>query len=137
MTTIDKLALKGWVFGITLLLGLVLLPARFGVRVVAVGAAVIGLVLAGVFLPTFSMQILDGVLVAAIFIVAVLWTLMCAVRCCKCRAPAPVKATLVGTPGVDIPPSSPTPPAVESPSSPPSPVEPAKPDSQEGGQTNA
>ena len=103
---------------------------------VVVGAAVIGLVLAGVFLPTFSMQILDGVLVAAIFIVAVLWTLMCAVRCCKCRTPAPVQATVVGTPGVAVPPSSPTPPAVESPSPPP-PAEPPKPESQEGGQTNA
>ena len=124
-------------FGITVLLGLVLLPARFGARVVVVGAAVIGLVLAGVFLPTFSMQILNGVLVAALFIVAVLWTLMCAVRCCKCRTPAPVQATVVGTPGVAVPPSSPTPPAVESLSPPPPPAEPAKPDSQEGGQTNA
>ena len=38
------------------------------------GRRVIALVLAGVFLPTFSMQILDGVLASAIFIVAVMWT---------------------------------------------------------------
>ncbi len=53
-TTIHARWLDALVFGITLLLGLVLLPARLPARALAIGAAVIGLVLAGVFLPTFS-----------------------------------------------------------------------------------
>jgi hypothetical protein len=133
-TVINGHLLKGLVFGITVLLGLLLLPARLPVRAVVVGAAVIGLVLAGVFLPTFSMQILNGVLVSAIFIVAVLWTVACAVRHRKCWMPAPVQAACGSGFGVDVP--QPEPPVVELPT-PPSSVEAPKPDSQEGGQSNA
>ena len=63
------------VFVGALLLGLVLLPVRWSTRVVAIGAAVIALVLAGTFLPTFSMQILNGILLSAVVIVLVIWTL--------------------------------------------------------------
>ena len=76
----------------------------------------IGLVLAGVFVPTFSRQILDGVLLSAIFIVAVLWTVTCAARRRKCCVRTPV---------------------VELPVAPSSPAEALKPDNQEGGQSNA
>lgn len=86
MTIIDGRLLHGLVFGITILLGLLLLPARLPVRVLVVGAAIVGLVLAGTFLPTFSTQILGGVLAAAVFIVAVLWTVKFAV-CCRRRLP--------------------------------------------------
>ena len=75
----------GWCSASRCCLGLLLLPGRLPARALVVGAAVIGLVLAGVFLPTFSMQILNGVLGLAIFIVAVLWTVACAVHCRKCR----------------------------------------------------
>jgi hypothetical protein len=37
-------------------------------------------VLAGAFLPTFSMQILNGILAAALFIVALMWTAWSVVR---------------------------------------------------------
>ncbi|MFZ1935524.1 MAG: hypothetical protein WCB27_09705 [Thermoguttaceae bacterium] len=117
ISMIDKSRLRWLVFGITVLLGLLLLPARLATRAVVVGAAVIGLVLAGIFLPTFSIQILDGVLAAAVFVVAVLWALAYAVRH---RTKLP-----------------PSPPAVESPFSPASPAEPPKAESQEGGQANA
>ena len=127
MTIVNDRSLKGLVFAVTVLLGLLLLPARLPVRVLVIGAAVIGLVLAGVFLPTFSMQLLNGVFLLAIFIVAVLWALACVARCRKCRVPAPVATTVVQKPSMDVPQTQPEPPAVESP----------KPESQEGGQDHA
>ncbi len=57
-STMNSNGLNGLVFAVTVLLGLVLLPARLPARALAVGAAVIALVLTGVFLPTFSAQIL-------------------------------------------------------------------------------
>ena len=80
MTAIDRQALSGLVFAVTVLLGLVLLPARLPVRALALGAAVVVLVLAGVFLPTFSLQILNGVFLSAVFIVAVVWSVAWAMR---------------------------------------------------------
>ncbi len=85
--SIDSRWLSGLVFIATVLLGLLLLPARLPARALAVGAAVIALVLAGVFLPIFSMQILNGVLLAAIFVVAVMWTAG-AVAHRSCRKPS-------------------------------------------------
>ena len=134
MTIIGKSQLRWLVFGITVLLGLLLLPARFAARVLVVGVAVIGLVLAGVFLPTFSVQILDGVLLAAIFIVAVLWALVCVVRCRACCMPAAKPASV---PPVVPAQNPPEPPTAELPPAPASPVEPPKAESQEGGQSNA
>ena len=80
LTAIDARWLNGLVFGVTVLLGLLLLPARLPTRALVVGAAIIALVLAGVFLPTFSMQILNGVLVWAISIVAVVWAVAAIAR---------------------------------------------------------
>ena len=51
-----------------------LAAARLGVRAIFVGGGIIALVLAGVFWPMFSMQILNGVLAAAIFVVLVMWS---------------------------------------------------------------
>ncbi len=87
MTTIDDHWLSGLVFPVTVLLGLLLLPARLPARTLVVGAAIIALVLSGVFLPTFSMQILNGVLASAIFIVAVMWTAGSVVRLRGNKAP--------------------------------------------------
>ena len=87
MTAIDRQALNGLVFAVTVLLGLVLLPARLPVRALALGAAVVVLVLAGVFLPTFSLQILNGVFLSAVFIVAVVWSVAWAMRRRGSRTP--------------------------------------------------
>jgi autotransporter-associated beta strand protein len=127
MTIVDKSSFRWLVFGVTMLVGLLLLPARFPARLVVVGAAVIGLVLAGVFLPTFSVQILDGVLLAAIFIVAVLWALVSVVRCRTCFVRPPVQ-TAGGSGPAQSPPTPPVAATV---------VEPSTPATQEGGQTNA
>ncbi len=114
MTTIDDHWLSGLVFAATVLLGLLLLPARLPARALAVGAAIVALVLAGTFLPTFSMQILNGVLASAVFIVAVMWTVGSVVRLRRNRAP------------------------IAPPPAPPSPTgEQARPEGQEGGLANA
>jgi len=75
----DRL-LRGAVFALTVLLGLLLLPARLPVRAFVVGLALAGLVLSGAFLPTFLMQILNGTLAAALGIVAILWTVAALMR---------------------------------------------------------
>jgi hypothetical protein len=138
-TTIHARWLDALVFGITLLLGLVLLPARLPVRALAVGAAVTGLVLAGVFLPTFSAQILGGVLAAAVFIVAVLW--VAAYVAGRGRRPPAMAAAAGGIEhGVDLSQYRPEPPVVEPPVPPAAtapPVEPSKPEGTEGGQSHA
>lgn len=113
LSTINQNVLRGLVFGVTILLGLLLLPARLAIRAFVIGAAVIALVLAGTFLPTFSAQILDGVLAAAVFIVAVVWTVGFAMRWRRSR---PVVTAVT-------PPPSP-------------PVEPANPPVAEGGPAN-
>jgi hypothetical protein len=114
MTTIDDHWLSGLVFAVTVLLGLLLLPARLPARTLVVGVAIVVLVLAGVFLPTFSMQILNGVLVSAIFIVAVMWAAGAVVRLCGNKAPNAA------------PPASPSPAGEQ-----------ATPEGQEGGPANA
>ena len=136
MSMIGRSPLRWLVFGITVLLGVLLLPFRCAARVVVIGAAIIGLVLAGVFLPTLSIQILNGVLLAAIFIVAVLWAVACAVRCRACAARQPRRPVPSATQAV-VAENPPAPAATESPSSPTVPSEAPKPENQEGGQSNA
>ena len=68
----NETGLNATVFLVAFALGVILLPATMGRRL-AVGAAIILLVLAGVFCPTFSGQILNGALAAAVVVVLVLW----------------------------------------------------------------
>jgi hypothetical protein len=104
---------------------------------VAVGAAVIALVLSGTFCPTFSMQILNGILASAVLIVVVIWTVAFFVR--PRAKPAPLLAEAVNRleHGVDLsqyrpePPEVPAPPAQQ-----PPPSEPPKGDGSEGGPSN-
>ena len=70
----DRTWLNVLVFAATLIGGLLLLPARISQRAMAVGALIVALVLCGVFLPTFALQILDGELALALFIVFVVWS---------------------------------------------------------------
>ncbi len=72
--TVGDRGLSAMIFLVVVLGGVVLLSARLGVRAIFVGGGIIALVLAGVFWPMFSMQILNGVLVAAIFVVLVMWS---------------------------------------------------------------
>jgi hypothetical protein len=56
-------------------LGILLMFTRAAVRLVAAGAFVVAVVLAGVFAPTFARQAISFVMFAAVFVVLVLWTL--------------------------------------------------------------
>jgi hypothetical protein len=71
--TIDHQTLNGWIFGLTLLAGVVLLWARLRTRVAAVAVLLAALVLAGVFLPTLAMHVLGPPLYWAATIVLLLW----------------------------------------------------------------
>jgi hypothetical protein len=136
-TTIDERWLSALVFLAVVVLGLLLLSARLPTRAVAVGAVVIALVLLGTFCPTFSMQILNGILVSALVIVAVIWTVAFFVRPSAKAPPAPAEAVTHREHGVDLsqyrpePPEVPAPPAQQPPSS-----EPPKGDGSEGGPSN-
>ena len=78
--TVDHRGLGGLVFAFVVLGGLLLIPAGVARRVLAVGAMIVALVLAGVFSPTLSLQILNGTLLAAVLIVVVVWTVVCVFR---------------------------------------------------------
>jgi hypothetical protein len=65
--------LHGLMFALVVLGGVLLFPARTAARSVGVGTLIIVLVLCGVFLPTFSRQVLNGVLAAALLVVVLLW----------------------------------------------------------------
>lgn len=56
-----------------LAIGLLLLPVRAGGRALVMGVLIVGIVLAGVFLPILAHQILGGVLAAALLVVLVAW----------------------------------------------------------------
>jgi hypothetical protein len=63
------------VFGIILAVGIALAFTRAAVRLLAAGAFIVLLVLAGVFVPTFARQAVNVVMMAAILVVLVIWTL--------------------------------------------------------------
>jgi hypothetical protein len=71
--TIDHQTLNGWIFGLTLLGGIVLLWASLRMRVMAIALLVLALVLAGVFWPTLALHILGPPLYWAIAAVVILW----------------------------------------------------------------
>ncbi|NLX96319.1 MAG: hypothetical protein GXY83_09085 [Rhodopirellula sp.] len=66
--------LNAVVLAAIILAGVVLIPTGAGVRIIALGALVIAAVALGVFYPILAWQILDGVLVAGLLVVLVLWT---------------------------------------------------------------
>ena len=63
------------VFVVILAVGVALLLTPWTKRCIAVGAFIALMVLLGVFAPTFAMQVTDGVMAAAVSIVAVIWLL--------------------------------------------------------------
>jgi hypothetical protein len=71
--TMHKNLLHAAIFLLVVLGGILLLPTAAPGRALAVGVLITVLVLVGVFCPTCSVQILDSVLAAAVFIVLVLW----------------------------------------------------------------
>lgn len=113
LRTVERMPLDAVALAVVLLGGLVLLPARAGLRAVAVGALLVGLVICGVFASTLAAQLCDGELGAALFAVLVVWTVWHFVR----RRPLPGAAPSV--PGPAGPSDEPAPPADNPFSSPP------------------
>ncbi len=111
LKTIDDRFLSALLFLGAVALGILLLPARLPLRAVVVCAAVIALVLAGVFWPILARQLLGGVLPAAVFVVAVLWIAAAAARRPARRPVKPEPADRDH--GVDLSQYRPEPPASE------------------------
>jgi hypothetical protein len=78
--TMDHRGLSGLVFAIVLLGGLLLVPAAWTRRVLALGGLIALVVLGGVFLPTLSLQVFNGNFAAAVFIVLVVWVVVFLLR---------------------------------------------------------
>ena len=73
LVTIDEDWWNAIVVAVLLVSGVVLLHVASGTRFIGVGAFLSGCVLCGVFLPTFSMQILNVVTGCAIIVVLLVW----------------------------------------------------------------
>ncbi len=73
LVTIDEVWWNAIVVTVLLICGVILLRAASSTRFIAVGAFLSGCVFCGVFLPTFSMQILNVVTASAILVVQLVW----------------------------------------------------------------
>jgi hypothetical protein len=106
LTIMDARWLQALVFLVIFLTGLLLVPARCRVKSLAVGSLIAIVILLGVFSPIFAMQILNGILGLAIFLVFVLWTVAWMFRFQR-RSPTTAPAGAEKTPptrdsGVDL-----------------------------------
>ena len=137
MNTVNEVALSAIVFFVVILGGVLLLPAARSRRALAVGLLIVALVLCGVFLPTFAIQILDGVLASAIFIVLIVWAMWYFARTLP-RAVAERRATRAAMPRpAQLPAEARPPTPAEPPAEGPSSEEARRPEGEEGGQTDA
>ncbi len=80
LRTLDERLLNVGVFSLVVLGGVLLVQAGVGRRALVVGAMLAALVLAAVFFPTFSLQLLNSVLAAAVFLVLLIWAAAYLVR---------------------------------------------------------
>lgn len=79
--------------------GIVLLPVRWSGRFAAIGVAMVLLILGGVFFPSFSLQVLDGVFFSAVTVVIVLWLVWHVLPISRQRAiVAPDQSATLATP---------------------------------------
>ena len=154
MAVVRSDRLRVWVFVLVALGGVLLLPGRIAGRALAIGAAIVAIVLAGVFCPTCAMQVLDGAFVSAVFLVLVLWVVWyfvrtrprgCAMQAAAAVPPQPPPVTVAPLPaaktlggvgaGIDLTRQSPQPPENPPTASPPAENPPAE--SGEGGPSHA
>lgn len=73
LVSMNSRALRALVVAMICVCGIVMIRRPLGQRCFVLGSVLVGLVLAGVFVPTFTMQVLDGTLLAALGIVVVAW----------------------------------------------------------------
>jgi hypothetical protein len=90
VTVMDARWLQALVFLVVFLAGVMLLPYGCRMKSLAVGVLITIIVLLGVFWPIFAMQILNGILALAIFLVLVLWTVAWMFRIGRRPTVAPV-----------------------------------------------
>jgi hypothetical protein len=130
LSTMSRNALSALIFTLVIVIGLVLTARPLPEKLMAVAALIVALVLIGVFLPTLSLQILNEVLLLALFLVAVVWISLFAIRTYRrwparvARAPEPPAPTAA-------PPDAPPAPLEQPPSDQPPPAE--RSGDQEGG----
>ena len=74
LVTLDQTWLQAMIFIFISLGGTALLKTSTATRWLGIGSFVVALILIGVFLPTFSLQILDAATLTAVFLVWVIWT---------------------------------------------------------------
>ncbi|UCF33789.1 MAG: hypothetical protein JSV78_00465, partial [Phycisphaerales bacterium] len=74
LTTVNHNLLRAIVFVVVVAGGLLLLRSGARPRLLAGGTLLTALILMGVFLPTFSLQILDAILVLAVLVAVIIWT---------------------------------------------------------------
>jgi hypothetical protein len=108
MHTVDHRGLSGLVFAFVLLGGLALAAAGWSRRVLALGGLISVVVLAGVFLPTLSIQVFNDSFAAAVFIVLVVWAVVSLLRLSPAVALAG-RAMAAGWRRVAAPPKQPPP----------------------------
>jgi hypothetical protein len=72
----DARALNLLVFASMALVGLVFVRRSAKGKLVALAIIMVGLVIVGVFAPTFAMQLIDGYLLLAVFLVLVAWAVV-------------------------------------------------------------
>jgi hypothetical protein len=75
LVAVDHDWLAAAVVAVVLVIGIILMFTRAAVRLVAAGGLVVLVVLTGVFAPTFARQAINSVMLAAVFVVLVLWAL--------------------------------------------------------------
>jgi len=73
LVAVDETVFHWLVFAVVVVLGLLLIPRPLSNKFAAVPLLVAFLLAAGVFLPTFSRQVMDGALLTAILIVLAAW----------------------------------------------------------------
>ncbi len=73
LVTVHQTVLRGAVLAAIAAFGLLLLGATGNQRLVALAAALAGVVLAGIFVPTFALQVLDVVTILAVLLVLLGW----------------------------------------------------------------
>ncbi len=80
LVAVKETVLHWLVFAVVVILGLLLIRQPLSHKFAAVALLVVLLLAAGVFLPTFSRQIMDGALLSAALIVAAVWLIWHVVR---------------------------------------------------------